>query len=151
MIPRAQPLLAPDKRSDKRTFQKEREHAFHRERLSNHAARISREARPVRPELKLHGDTSHNAHGEVEAENFGPKPNGLIILFITRSESAPFPIDQEPRQSHGELRKEVVIGEREGELEPAPESRIVAHRDAISRISQIQTSRFKATSQRFSS
>ena len=61
-----------------------------------------------------------DSHGKIYTENLGPKPNGLIVFFITRPQGAPFPIHKKPRQSHGELRKEVVIGQREGELQPAP-------------------------------
>src|SRR5262249_21898941 len=93
--------------------------------LSDHAARIPGKARPVRAKLKLHGNAGDDTHGKIEAENLGPKPHGLIIFFITRPQGAPFPIHQEPRQSHGELRKEVVIGQREAELHPAPKRRIV--------------------------
>src|SRR5690242_12931832 len=122
MIPRAQPLFTPNKRADKRTLQKKREHAFHRQCLSDHAARIAGKVSPVRSELKLHGNAGDNTHGKIKSENLGPKPNRLIVLFITGPQSTPFPIDYEPRQSHGELRKKVVIGQREGELQPAPKS-----------------------------
>ncbi len=124
VIPRAQSLLTPDKRADERTFQKESEHAFHCQRLSDHAARISGKVRPVRSELKLHGNPGDDSHSKIESENLGPKPNGLIVLFIARPQGTPFPIHQKPRQSHSELRKEIVIGQGEGELQPAPKRRI---------------------------
>src|SRR6266481_6360605 len=124
VIPRTESLLAPDKHADERTFQEESEHAFHCQRLSDHAAGIAGKVRPVRSELKLHGNSGDDSHGKIESENLGPKPNGLVVLFIIRLQGTPFPIHQKPRQSHSELRKEVVIGQREGELQAAPKRRI---------------------------
>src|SRR5215510_11729681 len=124
MIPRPQALFAPDQRADERTFQKEREHAFHRQRLSDRAACIPGKARPVRAKLKLYEDAGDHPHGKMETENFGPKPHGFLILFIARPQGTLLPIHQEPRQSHGELRKKVVLGHREAELHPAPKRRI---------------------------
>ena len=124
VIARTQSLFAPDERSDKGAFQKEREHAFHSQGLSNDAASVFGEARPVSPELKLHRNTGHHPDGEIETENLGPESRGLIVFLSTCPQSAPFPIDQEPRQAHGELRKEIVVGDREGELNTVPDGRI---------------------------
>jgi len=46
--------------------------------------RIAGKIGPVRTELKLHGNPGNNSHGKIESENLGPKPGGLIVLFITR-------------------------------------------------------------------
>src|SRR6516165_5234536 len=70
-------------------------------------------ARPVCAKLKLHGNAGDDTHGKIEAENLGPKPYGVILLFITRPQGTPFPIH------------EVVIGHREAELHPAPKRRII--------------------------
>src|SRR5215470_9004408 len=125
MVSRAQSLLAPNKRADKCAFQKEGEHGFHCQRLSDDTACISGKVRPIRSELKLHRNAGDDTDGEIESENLCPKTNGLIKLFIARPQRAPFPIYEEPCQSHGELRKQVVVGEREGKLQPAPKSRII--------------------------
>src|SRR5690348_15961792 len=47
MKPRAQPLFAPDQLAHERALQEEREHPFHRQRLSDHSTGILREASPV--------------------------------------------------------------------------------------------------------
>src|SRR5437899_12277320 len=78
MAARAKSFLAPDQRTDKRTLQEEREHPFHRQRLANHAAGILRKVCPIRSKLKFHRDAGDDTDREVESENLGPKPNGLI-------------------------------------------------------------------------
>src|SRR5215469_13012931 len=82
VIALAQPLLAPDQRADERTFEEEREHAFHGQRLADHSAGISGETGPVRSELKLHGNASNHPDGKVDAEDFAPKSDGFIVFFI---------------------------------------------------------------------
>ena len=124
VIARTQSLFAPDERADKGAFQKEREHALHRQRLSDDPAGVFGKARPVRPELKLHRNAGHHPDGEIEPEDLGPESRGLVVFLITRPQGAPLPIDQKPRQAHGELRKEIMVGDREGELNSAPEGRI---------------------------
>src|SRR6266849_11174641 len=124
MVPWPEALLAPDERADERTLQKEGEHAFHCERLSDHTAGVPREVCPVGTELELHCNIGDDTHGEIEPEQLAPEPDGVIVLFVTRPQRTPFPVDQEPRQSHGELREEMVIGQREPELQPAPEGGI---------------------------
>ena len=124
VIARTQSLFAPDERADEGTFQKEREHALHRQRLSDDAAGVFGEARPVRPELKLHRNAGHDPDGEIEPEDLGPESRGLVVFLITRPQGAPLPINQEPRQAHGELRKEIMVDDREGELNTAPGGRI---------------------------
>src|SRR5262245_32384838 len=85
------------------------------------------EPRPVRPELKLHRDAGDDPDGEVEAEDTGPETRCVRVALIAGLQRAPFPEDQEPGQPHGELGKQVVIGDREGELQPMPQ-RGIAHR-----------------------
>src|SRR5262252_7333756 len=119
-----QALFAPDERADECAFQEESEHAFHRQRLSNYPARIPGKARPVRPKLKFHGNAGDHAHSKVQAEYLGPKPYSFVVLFITRLQRSPFPIDDKPRQSHRELWVQIVISECEAELKAAPERRI---------------------------
>src|SRR5947207_2000727 len=116
MSARSEPFLTPDQRTNERALEKEREHPFHRERLSNYSAGILRKVCPVRSELKLHRNAGDDADREIESEDFGPKPDSLIVFFVTGPERAPFPVNQEPREPHGELRKEVVINDREPEL-----------------------------------
>src|SRR5271155_4745700 len=120
VMPGSQSLLAPDERAYKCALQKESEHTFHGQRLSDYAPGVPRKSCPVRSELKFHGNARDNTHGKIEAKNLRPKANRVVVLFIARFQGAPFPVDQEPGQSHGELRKKVMIGQREAELESAP-------------------------------
>src|SRR5438874_651454 len=50
MSARSEPLLTPNQRAHERALQEEREHAFHRQRLSDHAAGVFGKVRPVRSE-----------------------------------------------------------------------------------------------------
>src|SRR6478609_5821762 len=93
MSARPESFLAPDQCANERALQEEREHSFHRERLSDHAAGILRKVRPIRPELKFHRNAGDDPDGKIQSENLGPKPNRLIVFLITSSERAPFPVN----------------------------------------------------------
>ena len=125
VIARAQSLFTPDKRTDKGAFEKEREHALHRQRLSDDSAGVFGEARPVGPELKLHRNAGHHPDGEIEPEDLGPEARGPVVFLITCAQGAPLPVHQEPRQAHGQLGKQVVIGEGERELETVPDQCVI--------------------------
>ena len=116
MCARAESFLAPDQGTDEGALQEEREHPFHRQRLADHTAGVLGKVRPIRSELKLHRNAGDDADGEIESENLRPKSNGLIVFLVTRPKRAPFPVNQEPRQSHRELREKIVIDQRESEL-----------------------------------
>src|SRR6266699_1057388 len=116
MSARSESFLTPDQRTNERALQEEREHAFHRQRLSDDATGVFGKVRPVRSELKLHRNAGDDADREIESEDLGPKSDGLVVLIIAGAEGAPFPVNDEPRQPHGELRKEIVIDDREPEL-----------------------------------
>ena len=130
MLPRPEPLLAPDERADEGALEQEGKHPFHRERLSDDAARVLREVRPVRPELELHRDAGDHADGEVEPEDLRPEPRRGGVALVTGPERAPFPVHEEPREPHRQLRKEIVVGDGEGELQPVPKSGVV-HTDSF--------------------
>ena len=125
---RSEPFLTPDQRTDKRALEEEREHSFHRQRLSDYPAGVFGKVRPIRSELKFHRNASDNADGKIESENLRPEPNGLVVFFVPSSKGAPFPVNQEQRQPHCELREQVVINDREPELQPVPKARIVEDR-----------------------
>src|SRR6476659_10083317 len=73
MSARAQSFLAPDERADERALQEEREHPFHRQRLSDYATGILRKVCPIRSELKFHRNAGDDADGKIKSENLGPK------------------------------------------------------------------------------
>jgi hypothetical protein len=58
------------------------------------------------------------------ARILGPEPRRPIVFFVPSPQSLPFPINQEPRKSHGELGKQIVIGDREREMIAMPMSRV---------------------------
>src|SRR6266478_3148070 len=112
----AESFLTPDQRTNERALQEEREHAFHRQRLSDDATGVFGKVRPVRSELEFHWDAGDDADREIQSENLGPKSDGLVVFIIAGAERAPFPVNDEPRQPHRELREQVVINDREPEL-----------------------------------
>src|SRR6266436_423763 len=98
MSARSQAFLTPDQRPNECALEKEREHPFHRQRLSNYSAGIFGKIRPVRSELKLHRNAGDDADREIESENLGPKPNGLVVFIIAGAKRAPFPVNDKPRE-----------------------------------------------------
>src|SRR5580658_4472125 len=66
VIARTQSLFAPDERADEGAFQKECEHPFHCQCLSDRAAGVTGKACPIGPELKFHGNAGYDANGKVE-------------------------------------------------------------------------------------
>ena len=58
----------------------------------------------------------------VETENSGPESCRVIVFFVSSSQGAPFPINQKPGESHRQLRKRVVIGDGESEMDAMPKS-----------------------------
>src|SRR6266513_2214243 len=80
MAARSESSLTPDQRTNERALQEEREHPFHRQRLPNHAAGILRKIRPIRSELEFHRNSGHDADREIEAEDLGPKSDGLVVF-----------------------------------------------------------------------
>ncbi len=79
---RAEPLLAVEKQAEKRRLQEESEHAFHGQRLPDHASGKAREVRPVRAKLKFHGNSGHHAEHEVDAEDPRPETRRLVVGLI---------------------------------------------------------------------
>src|SRR5882762_2342829 len=128
MSARSESSLTPDQGTNERALEKKREHSFHGQRLTNDATSVFRKVRPVRSELEFHRNAGHDADREIQSENFRPKSDGLVVFIIAGTERAPFPVNDEPRQSHRELWKQVVINDREPELYPVPKARIVKDR-----------------------
>src|SRR5712675_1326421 len=74
MATRPESFLTPDQRTNERALEKEREHSFHRQRLSNYSAGIFGKIRPVRSELEFHRNAGDDADGKIQSENLRPKP-----------------------------------------------------------------------------
>src|SRR6516162_3645790 len=124
VIARPESLFSPDQSADKRALEKEGKHALHGQRLANDRARIPGECSPIRPKLELHRNAGYNADGEIETENLRPKPRSPIVLFISGSQRAPLPINEEPSQTHRQLREEVVVSNRKCEMDAMPKGRV---------------------------
>src|SRR5207245_9252811 len=73
MATRPESFLTPDQCADERALQEEREHSFHRPRLSDHAAGILRKVCPIRSELDFHRNAGHDAERQMRSQSLGPK------------------------------------------------------------------------------
>ena len=108
--------LAPDEQEEEARLEKEGEESLHREGLADHAARVAAEPRPVRAELKLHGDTGDDTDCEVDAEDADPEARGVVPALAALAEAQRLHDHDEEGQPHGELGEEVVVDEGEREL-----------------------------------
>src|SRR5262249_25250191 len=73
------------------------------------------------PELKFHRDSCDHPHRKVDPENPRPESRRIPKALLAAAKMPPFEIHDDPRQSHRELRKQIVIGDRERELHARPE------------------------------
>src|SRR5690242_14185131 len=83
MRARSQSFLAPDQRTDERALEKECEHSFHRQRLANYSAGIFGKVCPIRSKLEFHRNAGDDTDREIESEDLRPKPDSLVVFFIT--------------------------------------------------------------------
>src|SRR5262249_9010383 len=120
----AEPSLAEHQEGEEARFQEEREQPLHRQGLTDDPSGVPGEARPVRAELELHGDTRDDAHGEVDAEDADPEPGRVVPPFVAAAEADGLHHDDEQSQAHRQLGEVVVVDDREGELQPVPEERV---------------------------
>ncbi len=116
-MPLAQALFAIEKQPEKCRFQEERKQAFHGQGLPDYPAGEAREMRPVGAELKLHRNARHHADDEVNAEDLGPEAGRLVVAVVAGLQGDGFQDDDQRRQSHGQLREQVVIRHGEGEMQ----------------------------------
>src|SRR6185369_13718323 len=68
------------------------------------------------PELKLHGDAGDYAKEKCNAEDLAPESRSFIPAFVFLPDRKRFEDHDHNGQTHRQLRKEIVIGERECEL-----------------------------------
>src|SRR5882762_6969528 len=111
-------FLTEQKQSQETRFEKKREHPFHRQCLANDAARGFRKRSPVRAELKFHRDAGDNAQRKIHPEDPRPETCRTIVMFIAGSQRFGLQVDEQQRQSHRQLRKDVVKCNRESEVQP---------------------------------
>src|SRR3984957_293174 len=115
MSPRAEALLPIKKQAQKRRFEKERKYAFHGQGLSDHPSSKAGEVRPVGAKLKFQWNTGHHSQQKVNAENFRPETRRLMVSLIVAPKAKGLQNQDQRRQPHRELRKEIV--ECNGECE----------------------------------
>ena len=128
-------LLSEQECAEEAGFEEEREHAFHGQGLSDDASGRFGETRPVGPELKFHGDAGDHAHGEIDGEYFCPEAGRAVVVLVAGAQGHGLEHQDQQREAHGQLRKEVVEGDGECEMqavngEGVHESNIVARREA---------------------
>ena len=99
-------------------LKEEGEDALHPERLSDHGAGFARKGRPVCAELEFHGNPRDHSESEVDGEDFGPEARRSAVPFVAGPQRHGLQDQDQKRQSHGELRKQIVVGDSESEMEP---------------------------------
>ncbi len=75
-------------------------------------------SRPVRAELKFHGDASDDPDGKVDAEDARPEFRRAIVAFVVGAQKFGLEIDDEQGEAHGQLRENVMERYREGKMQP---------------------------------
>ena len=68
--------------------------------------------------MEFHRNASYHAHGEIDGEDLHPETGGFVVPRITGSESGGLQNDNQKRQPHGELGKQIMEGNRECEMQP---------------------------------
>lgn len=114
-----------DEQSQKRGFEKEAEHAFHGERLADDSAGGLREGSPIGAELKFHGNTGDHSHGKIDSEDANPEACRTLIIAVAAAPRDGLQHQNQKRQAHGELRKNVMERNGKGELQPMEDQRRV--------------------------
>src|ERR1700722_12119833 len=111
-------FFAVEKEAEKCGLEEKAEDSFHCERLANYAAGDPREARPVGAELELHGDAGDHAEDKVDGEDAAPEAGRAIPRFVAGAQGYSFEHDDEKAQAHSELRKQIMEGDGESEVQP---------------------------------
>ncbi len=73
-----------------------------------------------------------HAHHEIDGENLGPESRAAVVVLIPRAQRHSFQDDQQQRQPHRQLRKDVMKSNRESELKAIDPERCI-HSEPIAR------------------
>jgi len=117
--------FAEQKYSQKRRFEKERKNSFHCKRCCDHTARVLGKAGPIGAELKFHRYTSNDTEEKIHREYFRPKLCRSVVAFITGAERERFENDDERREPHRQLWKNIMVGDGEREVETMKRKRAI--------------------------
>ena len=124
MRPRGEALLAEQEKTEEGRFQKEGEDAFHGEGLSDHAAGGAGKLCPVGAELEFHGNAGNDANQKIDGKYFCPKASGFVVALVVPDQGHRLEHDDQQCQPHGQLRKQIVIGDGESEVQTVEEQRV---------------------------
>ncbi len=73
--------------------------------------------RPVGSELEFHRNAGDDAEDEADAEDLRPESRGLVVPLIVLPETDALQRNDQRSQSHGQLWKQVMEGNRECEMQ----------------------------------
>ncbi len=118
MFARRQLVPAEEKQADESRFEKEGHQAFDRQRRAKDVADILRIIGPVRSELELHGQSSGDAEGEIDAEQLAPELRHVPVDFLARHDEDRLHDDEEPGQAERQRDEQEVEEGGAGELQP---------------------------------
>ena len=103
---------------------KKREHAFHRQRLSDYWPEYLENKAQLVPNWNSIGMPVTTPTAKIETEDLCPESRGFGISLLTRAEGLPLPSTMNHASPIVSCGKEIVIDQRECELKPVPEFRI---------------------------
>jgi len=121
----AEALFTEEEHAEEGRFKKERENAFHGDRLCDDAAGELRESRPVGAELELHWNAGDDAGEEVDAEDSGPEAGGVVIGGVAGAQTKSLQNYNERGKAHGQLRKDVMKRDCKGEVNPVQKKSVI--------------------------
>src|ERR1039457_5554982 len=114
---RPKALFSEEEDTQETGFEKKGKYSFHGECLPYDSTRGLGKAGPVSPELKLHRDARDHAHGEVDREDLGPESSRAAVVLVARPQRHGLENQDQQRQPHGQLWKDVVKSHRECEVQ----------------------------------
>lgn len=126
MSPAAKSFFTKQKEPQKRRFEEKGKHPFHGQGLADDTSGKAGKPRPVGPKLKLHGDASNHAKEKADAKDFAPKLCSPVEPVVIFPQCQAFQHDNQERQPHRQLGKQVMKGNGKGKL-PSVDSQGVVH------------------------
>src|SRR5262249_4312439 len=89
------------------------------------AAGELRKARPVGAELEFHGYAGNYTGDEIDTEDFGPKACSFVVHRLVGPQRKRFQHHNQGGEPHGELGKDVVVNDGEGEMDAVNKKSII--------------------------
>jgi len=117
MGPGFDPVPAEEENGQKARFEKKGKDPLRGESAAEDVPDVAGVDRPVGAELELHDDAGSDAEGEDEPEDARPEFRHLQVELVFGFEIARLHDDQQHAEADAQRRKDVVKGDREGELQ----------------------------------